>query len=84
MPVGVLLGDDAGQRLDHQRGVDAVGLELRARDGEIGVDHGDVLAEIDALGGAVHLSDLELRAAHVDGELLALEIGERLDVRRLW
>ena len=47
---GILLGDDAGQRLDHQRRVDAVGLQLRARDGEIGIDDDDVLAEVDALG----------------------------------
>ena len=79
-PVRILLEDDACQRLDHQCGVDAVSLELRASDCEIGVDHDDVLAEVDALGGQVHLGNLELRSAHVDGELLALKIGQRLDL----
>ena len=78
--LGFCLHDDAGQRLDHQRGLDAVGLELRAGDGEVGVDDGDVLAELDALGVGVDLEHLKLRAAHVGGELLALEIGERLDL----
>ena len=60
-----------------------LGFELRASDAEIGVDHGDVLAEVDALGGGVDLDHLVLRAAHVDGELLALEVGQRLDRRIL-
>ena len=80
LPVGILLDDDTRQRLDHQCSVDAVGFELRARNGEVGVDDSDVLAKIDALGGRVHLDDLELRATHIDGELLALEIGQRLDL----
>ena len=71
---------NAGQRLDHQRRIDAVGLELRARNGEVGIDHGDALAELDALGIGVNLDHLELRSAHVGGKLLALEIGERFDV----
>ena len=76
---GFCLQDDAGERLDHQRGIDAVGLELRPRHREVRVDDGDVLAKVDALGVRVDLDDLVLRGAQVDGELLALEIGERLD-----
>src|ERR1041385_8385448 len=82
-PVRVLLQDDAGERLDHQRSVDPAGLELGARHREVGVDGDDVLAEIDAFRVQDHAHDLELRAAHVDGELLALEVGERLDRRIL-
>ena len=55
-------------------------LKLRARNGEVRVHGDDVLAEVDALGVGVDLRHLELRATHVDGELFALEIGERLDL----
>src|SRR3954454_3400022 len=58
-PIRILPGDDAGQRLDHQRRVDAAGLELRPRDREIGIDHGDVLAEVETLGVRIDPHDLE-------------------------
>jgi len=80
-PARILSQRDAGERLDHQRRLDAVGLKLGARDGEVGVDHGDVLAEIDAFGVGVNLDHLELRSPHVGGKLFTLEIGERFDVR---
>src|ERR1019366_4311632 len=79
VPVPGLLGADARHRVGHQGGVDASGLQLRTGDAEIGVDDGDVLAEVDALGDGVDLDHLKLRAAHVDRQLLALEIGQRLD-----
>ena len=82
-PVRILPGDDAGQRLDHQRGIDPAGLQLCARDGKVRIDHRDVLAEIHALGVGIDPHDLELRAAHVDRQLLALEVGQRLDRRVL-
>ena len=75
----MLLAADACQRFDYQGRIDASGLELRAGDTKIGVDDGDVLAEVDALGIGVDFDHLELRSAHVDRQLLALEIGERLD-----
>jgi len=56
---------------------------LRARDGEIGVDDGDVFDQVEALAAAYIFTTLELRTAHIGGELLALEIGQRLDRRVL-
>src|SRR3954447_11498336 len=80
LPTRILLQDDAGERLDDQGGLDAVGLQLRARDGEVGVDDGDVLAELDALRIGIDLDHLKLRSPHIGRELLAFEVSERLDV----
>jgi hypothetical protein len=80
LPARILPQRNAGQRLDHQRGIDAIGFELRARNREVRIDHGDVLAEFDAFGVGVNLDHLELRPAHIGGKLFALEIGERFDV----
>src|SRR5436190_892793 len=63
-----------------ERRLHAVGFQLCACDREIRVHDGDVLAKLDALRIGVHLDHLKLRPAHVSGELLALEVGERLDV----
>src|SRR3954447_8693846 len=76
LPTRILLQDDAGERLDHQGRLDAVGLQLCARDG----DDGDILAELDALCIGIDLDHLKLRSPHIGRELLAFEVGERLDV----
>ena len=80
LPTRILLQDDAGERLDDQGGLDAVGLQLCARDSEVGVDDGDILAELDALCIGIDLDHLKLRSPHIGRELLTFEVGERLDV----
>src|SRR6185436_16589686 len=80
LPTRILLQNDAGEWLDNQRALATLGLQLRARDGEVGVDHGDILAELDALRVGIDLDHLKLRSPHVGRELLAFEVGERLDV----
>src|ERR1700730_3176284 len=80
LPGWILSRDDAGERLDDERRLDPVCLQLRARDREVGVDDGDILAEVDALGDGIYLDHLKLRSAHVGGELLAFEVSERLDL----
>src|SRR4029078_13405695 len=80
VPVRVLFGADARERLDHERGIDTASFELCARHGKVRIHGNDVFAEIDALGVGIDLRYLELRSAHVDGQLFALEIGQGLDL----
>src|SRR2546421_334372 len=67
------------RRLPGHRRIDALGLQLRARQRRAGLDDADVLAEDDALGPAVEGQDLILGRAHVGGDRAALEVGDLLD-----
>jgi len=82
LPARILLGDMLAN-VRSQRRLDAAGFKLRARDGEIGVDDGDVFDQVEALGRRTS-SPPGTRTAHKkSGRVACPEIGQRLDRRVL-